>query len=350
MKVWMRLDIPESQLASVRASFPDVEFLVAGDSDGAAVETADAVFTVDPVPDETVARMPNLRWLHVQHGGAAGYLTPHISGRVAVTTSTGVHGTPFAEFALASLFVLAKRFTDCWELQRERRWDENLAPVLLDGKTLGILGFGVIGNELARKASALGMRVVATKRRPAEPPPYVAQLGTTEFQAEALAQSDFVVLCLPSTERDVLGEAELMGMKQGSFLVNLTARQAIAGEDVLIRALRRRPHRGGRAELLRSRRARVARGLAAVGDAQRRHRAPPRRPGPDALGQGHGNLRRQPDAVQVGRAAPEPGRPRTGVRPDVGAEGFEGVVGSASTRGTGHWSDPSADRVRSLLV
>ena len=56
MKVWMRLDVPESQLASVRASFPDVEFLVAGDSDGAAVETANAVFTVDPVPDETVAR------------------------------------------------------------------------------------------------------------------------------------------------------------------------------------------------------------------------------------------------------------------------------------------------------
>ena len=244
MKVWMRLDIPESQLASVRASFPDVEFLAAGDSDGAVVETADAVFTVDPVPDEIAARMPNLRWLHVQHGGAAGYLTPHISGRVAVTTSTGVHGAPFAEFALASLFVLAKRFTDCWELQRERRWDENLAPVLLHGKTLGILGFGVIGNELARKASALGMRVVATKRRPAEPPPYVAQLGTTEFQAEALAQSDFVVLCLPSTERAVLGEAELMGMKQGSFLVNLTARQAIAGEDVLIRALEDGPIAG----------------------------------------------------------------------------------------------------------
>jgi phosphoglycerate dehydrogenase-like enzyme len=245
MKIWMRLDIPDEQADAIRARFPDDEFVTAEDTDAAQLATVDAGFTRDPVPDDVVAGMPNLRWLHIQHGGAAGYLTPHvIEQAVAVTTSTGVHGGPFAEFAIASLFVLAKKFHECLDLQAMKQWDESVDPLQLEGATLGIVGFGVIGADLARKASALGMRVLATKRTPAEAPPYVDELHTADFLPQLLAQSDYVVLTLPSTERDIIGEAELMGMKPGSFLVNLTARQAIAGEDVLIRALQDGPIAG----------------------------------------------------------------------------------------------------------
>jgi phosphoglycerate dehydrogenase-like enzyme len=139
---------------------------------------------------------------------------------------------------LACIFALAKKLPQCWENQRRKSW-ERVEPEELEGKTLGILGLGTVGSELARKAKALGLRVVATKRTVGTKPPYVDELGGPEFLPHLLPQADFLVLCLasvPSTER-ILGERELRAMKRSAYLINLTAGKAVE-EKLLALALK----------------------------------------------------------------------------------------------------------------
>jgi phosphoglycerate dehydrogenase-like enzyme len=183
--------------------------------------------------------MPNLKWLHVTRGGVNAYLTPAVKARsIQVTGSMGIHGTVFSEFALACILALAKKLPECMEAQKQNKW-QKLAPMKVEGKTLGIIGLGTAGAALARKAKALGLRVIATKRTATAKPMYVDVLGTPEFLPQLLSESDFVVLLLasvPSTQ-NIIGERELRSMKKSAYLINLTGGQAV-GEKLLVRALK----------------------------------------------------------------------------------------------------------------
>ncbi|HTN70703.1 MAG TPA: D-2-hydroxyacid dehydrogenase [Methylomirabilota bacterium] len=240
-RIWIRLDLPERELRSLRDSFPDCEFYRGkdGDTDAQHLQQIDAVFTEEPLPDNLTSKMTALKWLHVTRGGVNTYLTPSIKYRpLQVTGSKGIHGGVFSEFALACIFALAKKLPQCIEAQRQARWQQ-LAVEEVAGKTLGIVGLGTVGSELARKANALGLRVIATKRTATVKPEYVDQLGGPEYLPALLSQSDFVVLCLasiPSTE-NIIGEAELRAMKKSSYLINLTGGMVIE-ERLLVQALK----------------------------------------------------------------------------------------------------------------
>jgi phosphoglycerate dehydrogenase-like enzyme len=110
-------------------------------------------------------------------------------------------------------------------------------PQPLTGKTLGILGLGVIGQEVARLAAAFGMRVIGTKRRPGEMA-NVAQVFPAERTDEVLAQSDFVLLLLPATrETDNFINAErLAAMKPGAWLINFGRGHTIVDADLIAAA------------------------------------------------------------------------------------------------------------------
>jgi phosphoglycerate dehydrogenase-like enzyme len=104
----------------------------------------------------------------------------------------------------------------------------------LTGKTLGILGLGAIGRDVARIAAALGLRVIGTRRRP-EPVPDVADVVSAERTPEVLAQSDFVLLLLPATpETDNFIDAERLGMmKPGAWLLNFGRGHLIRDDDLI---------------------------------------------------------------------------------------------------------------------
>ena len=159
---------------------------------------------------------------------------------IQVTGSKGIHGGVFSEFALACIFALAKKLPQCLAAQHQAKW-QRLIPEEIAGKTLGIVGLGTVGSELAAKAKALGLRVIATKRTLTPKPPTVDELGPPEFLAALLPQSDFVVLSLasvPSTE-NILREQELRSMRKSAYLINLTGGKTIE-EQLLIRALKQR--------------------------------------------------------------------------------------------------------------
>jgi phosphoglycerate dehydrogenase-like enzyme len=143
---------------------------------------------------------------------------------------------PIAQYVLGMMLRIVKRMDEWSEAQREARW-ENIESGELTGRTVGIVGAGHIGGEVARLSKALGMRVVASRRSPRRPR-HVDDLLPLDY---LLPQSDFVVLAVPlttSTER-LIGERELKAMKGDAWLINI-ARGRVIDEPALIQALKRR--------------------------------------------------------------------------------------------------------------
>jgi len=240
-RIWLRVKLPEMDLSAVRNNFPGCEIITETDDaiGTAQLQRIDGVFTEEALPDSLVQQMPNLQWLHVTRGGVNTYLTPAVKARpIQVTGSKGIHGAVFSEFALACILALVKKLPECVEAQKQKKW-QKLVPVEIEGMTLGIIGLGTAGSELARKAKALGMRIVATKRTAAPKPDYVDELGTPDFLPRLLAESDFAVLLLASVPStfNIIGENELRMMKRSAYLINLTGGRAVE-DALLVRALK----------------------------------------------------------------------------------------------------------------
>src|SRR5262245_424588 len=239
--IWLRLNLPGNDVAALQQDFSNCVFHRSDDAgvDVQQLREVDVVFTEEALPDRLVQQMPNLKWLHVTRGGVSVYLTPAVKARpIQVTGSKGIHGTVFSEFALACVFMFAKKLPESIEAQRHKQWHK-LVPSEVKGKTVGIVGLGTAGSELARKAKALGMRVVATKRTATAKPVYVDELGAPDFLPQLLTQSDFVVLLLASVPStfNIIGENEIRTMKKSAYLINLTGGRAVE-EKLLVRALK----------------------------------------------------------------------------------------------------------------
>jgi phosphoglycerate dehydrogenase-like enzyme len=178
--------------------------------------------------------MPRLRWLQSMTAGVE-----HLLGRadlrdsITLTCARGTHRVQMPENILGALFHITKPYHQAALDQRESRWTRRVSRTLA-GSTLGILGLGVIGQELARKAAALEMRVIGTKRE-AGPLAHVDQVFGPEGTDEVLAQSDFVVLLLPSTPEtdNAINAARLGRMKPTAWLINFGRGGAIVDEDLV---------------------------------------------------------------------------------------------------------------------
>ena len=134
---------------------------------------------------------------------------------------------------------VAKRM-DAWaEAQRERNW-ESLATEEVTGKTVGIVGVGNIGGEVARLAKAFRMQVIGCRRRQRRVR-YVDELVPPDRLGELLARSDYVVLALPLTSdtEGLFGEEELRAMRDDAWLINISRGQVV-NEPMLLRALKER--------------------------------------------------------------------------------------------------------------
>jgi phosphoglycerate dehydrogenase-like enzyme len=123
------------------------------------------------VPDDVAERAPSLRWIQLLSAGADHVLNgPHKLGTIEVTTTSGIHATPIAEYTLASMLAYAHRFHLMIRAQTKHEWLKSgrfMATVdEIRGQTLGIIGYGSIGRETARLAQAFGMKVLALKRDP----------------------------------------------------------------------------------------------------------------------------------------------------------------------------------------
>jgi phosphoglycerate dehydrogenase-like enzyme len=204
-----------------------------------------------PFPLDMRARAPRLKWFHQRQAGASNLLGSDLWGSdVVVTTSRGVaNSRPIAEYALAGVLHFAMGFNRA-TIDREAGAFDHRAyrPLLVQGKTVCVVGAGGIGTEVGRLCAALGMRVVGTRRQPrpgAPLPQGFSEIGGPEALDRFLPQSDFVAICCqwtPETTR-LFDQNRFAAMKRGSVLVNV-ARGQIVEEDALLNALERDHLRG----------------------------------------------------------------------------------------------------------
>jgi len=205
-----------------------------------------------------LSRAPKLKWVQMHAAGVDSLLDhPIMKSDVLLTTTSGIHATPIAEYVFASILAFNRRVPQMLYYQSRREWPQgrwNLfaRPELRDS-TLGIVGYGSIGREVGRIAGCFGMRVVAIKRSVSQMRDvgYAVQ-GTGDREgalldrafpperlSEMLSLCDYVVVAVPLTPetRKLIGEAELRAMKPSAYLVNIS-RGGTVDEAALIRALR----------------------------------------------------------------------------------------------------------------
>jgi phosphoglycerate dehydrogenase-like enzyme len=183
------------------------------------------------------AAAKRLRLIQMTGAGVDSLLpAPDLPERVRIANARGIHTGQMSEYALAMMLAFARRIPRALEQQRDRRW-QIFGARRLEGKTLGVLGLGAIGEELARKASLLGMRVIGTRRSP-RPSPHASLVLPSSETARVVRESDFLVIVLPFTKetRGLLNAELLASMKPHAVLVNM-ARGGIVDEAALARLL-----------------------------------------------------------------------------------------------------------------
>jgi D-2-hydroxyacid dehydrogenase (NADP+) len=185
-------------------------------------------------PAGMLSSMPKLRWVQAMTVGVDGWLgLPDLPEGVTLTCARGTHRESMPENIIGALLYVAKPYAEAVENQKLRKWVHRTAQPV-SGKTLGILGLGAIGQDVARIAAALGMRVIGTRRR-AESIPHVAEVFPPERTPEVLGQSDFVLLLLPATpQTENFVNAERLGMmKPNAWLLNFGRGQLIRDDDLI---------------------------------------------------------------------------------------------------------------------
>jgi phosphoglycerate dehydrogenase-like enzyme len=230
--------------------FSQIEIVHLRNYDGVEDELRDSeiVFTISLRPEQ-FAVAQKLRWIHAPAAAVDQLLIPAlVNSDVVVTNAREVHGPVVAEHVIALIFALAKKIHQAVRLQQkhawgqDRLWNEMPRPRELSGATLGLIGLGNIGSEVAKRASALGMRVIASREHAHnEKPTGVDEVVNSDQVDWILGQSDFVVLAAPLTPgtRGLVNAARLAAMKPDGCLINV-GRGPLVDENALADALRNR--------------------------------------------------------------------------------------------------------------
>ena len=185
-------------------------------------------------PPGLLPKMTALRWVQALTAGVESWIAlPDLPASLTLTCARGTHRESMPENILGALFHLTKPYAAIVEDQKQHRWTRRMATPL-NGQTLGILGLGEIGQEVARLATALRMRVIGTKRR-GTAVPHVAELFPPERTDEVLAQSDYVLLLLPATPEteNFINAERLAQMKPSAWLLNFGRGHLIADADLI---------------------------------------------------------------------------------------------------------------------
>jgi len=226
-----------------------------------AVSRTDVLYSLR-IPNNVPAESPDLRWIQLPSAGVDHIRgLPVWSSNILITASQGIHTVPMSEHAMAMLLGLTRQIPYMTRAQERKEWLRNQPRPLggeLRGRTIGILGWGKIGEGVAHLARAFGMRVVGTRwsvivareehrpealsyddppwLEPEDLPPDVVHPAAQTH--DVLAQSDVVVMILPLTDetRGSFGDAEFRAMKRGSLFVNI-GRGPVVDEGALIKAL-----------------------------------------------------------------------------------------------------------------
>lgn len=203
-------------------------------------------------PKNRWLRAENLRLIHIAGSGVDALLpAPDLAEHVVISNSRGSHEPHLPEFVIAMALAMAYNVPQLVRQQQQHQWRETFPKPLLE-QTMCVVGLGAVGRSVARRARALGMRVVGISRsgRPVEG---VEQVFTSGERQYALADADVVVVCVPLTEqtRGLIGPSELNSMRRGGLLIDVS-RGGVVYLDAVIAALESGQLRGANLDVFRT--------------------------------------------------------------------------------------------------
>ena len=202
---------------------------------------ADILFDFDHSHREDLPELaPKVRWIQATSAGIGQFVKQMgYAARMPATvftTASGVHAAPLAEFCLMSILNHYRGLAHLQECQRRHHW-ERFATTDLTGKTVGIIGLGRIGAEVARLCAAFGMTVVGVKNTPSVVA-HVDRVHAPDELLTLLPQMDVVIMIVPHTptSEKMMGAPEFAAMKDRAFFINI-GRGSTVDEPALIAAL-----------------------------------------------------------------------------------------------------------------
>ena len=225
----------------IRAEFPGLTVDVVDHHSkvGPYIASAQILLTYGmSMADHVLSEATQLRWIHALTTGTDGIDNlPSLRPEVLLTSTHGIHGAPMSEAALMAMLALNRDFPRAIRNRDRRAW-ERWPARLLEGKTVGIVGVGLIGAALAPRCKALGMTVVGVD--PVQRSvPGVDRMVAWDQVMQVIGDLDFVVLFVPSSPstRGMINLELLTAMKPTAYLVNL-GRGDVLDDEALIRVLK----------------------------------------------------------------------------------------------------------------
>ncbi len=187
-----------------------------------------------------------LKWMHLPFVGVNRLLAvPEVAqSEITLTNARGIIARPVADQVLAFMLSFARQLRPQWEAQSRHEWffgsmrDGGKIDQLAD-QTLGLIGYGEIGQHIAKRAKAFDMRVIATRTNPKPGAPYLDEALSQAELPRLLAEADFVIVTAPLTPQTagMLGREQFAQMKPSAYLINI-ARGPLVRQAELVEALR----------------------------------------------------------------------------------------------------------------
>ncbi|MDM5455157.1 D-2-hydroxyacid dehydrogenase [Peribacillus simplex] len=242
--LYIRVDIPEKYINEFKEICSEVviepwEFGETEPQPTVDLSKFDILYTLGLHDNLSILKKaPKIKWVHSDSAGVEAMLNEDIKkSDVIITNVKGCSSVPIAEHTIAMLSSLARGVPTMIRNQIKKNWVE--IPVKdLENSTVGIIGYGDIGFEIAKRSKGLGMTVIGCRRNPAqrkeEYEPADLIMGMDQVD-EVLSRSDFVVLALPFTKDTsyFLNEERINKMKKGSHLINVGRGNTIVDEDLI---------------------------------------------------------------------------------------------------------------------
>lgn len=237
--------LPAAELDRVRAAVPEVRLVSAEGPEGLrAAAGADAVLLGHQGAsiDDVLGAAPGVRWIQTASAGVDRHLTPRLrASPVVLSNASGVHAPNIAEHVLALMLGFARGLPQLAQAQQRSEWRGEPPRGLfeLEGQSLVVVGLGAIGAAIARKASALGLRVTGVRRDPSgERRAELARVVGLDALDGVLATADHVVIALPLTPatQGLFDAARLARVCAGAYLYNI-GRGALVDTAALVDAL-----------------------------------------------------------------------------------------------------------------
>ena len=228
-----------SELAQVQAVSEGVEIINAQSEAEALAAIPDAEGMYGNLTPALLAKAASLKWLQTPIAGLENYMFPALAeSDVVLSNMAKIYNDMIADHAMTYILMFARGFHVYFRRQMAGEWRVGAPVRHLADCTLGIIGLGGIGTDLAQRGKAHQMRVIAVEARPGTKPDFVDELWPADRLDDLMAQSDFVVSCVPQTPATIglLGAREIGLMKPTAFLINIS-RGVVLKLDALVEAL-----------------------------------------------------------------------------------------------------------------